>query len=397
MTQPTPTNNSTAFDLLPIILRHHERTAFTETYGYAGSQGLVLLEGMRFVPHDRPSKTIILLMHPSSTLHTLPIPTALANAGLHIMCCASRYPKNDTALIMEKVALDLGAYVRHAREVLGYDNVVLLGWSGGGSLSLFYQAEAENPTVTATPAGDPVDLIGAGLMPADAVMFIAAHASRARMLADWIDPSVLDEHDPDRRDAALDLYDPANPDQPPYSPAFLDRYRAAQLARVRRITARVRATLDTLRRRDTGEVERGFVVHRTMAEPRWLDPNIDANDRKPRWCFLGDPRTVNNGPAGVARFSTLRSWLSQWSIDDSRADGPASAARISVPLMLIQNSGDDACPDTHAPMIFAATASADKELHVVKGANHYYHDQPELMAEAVAIVVDWLRRKSFHD
>ena len=58
------------------------------------------------------------------------------------------------------MVLDLGAYVRHAKEKLGYQNVVLLGWSGGGSLSLFYQAEAENPTITETPAGDPVDLTG---------------------------------------------------------------------------------------------------------------------------------------------------------------------------------------------------------------------------------------------
>jgi RNA polymerase sigma-70 factor (ECF subfamily) len=69
---------------------------------------------------------------------------------------------------MEKVAVDLGAYVRHAREVLGYRRVVLVGWSGGGSLSLFYQSEALAPSVTETPAGDPVDLASAGLQPADA-------------------------------------------------------------------------------------------------------------------------------------------------------------------------------------------------------------------------------------
>jgi len=47
--------------------------------------------------------------------------------------------------------------------------------------------------------------------------------------------------------------------------------------------------------------EYGFVVHGTMADPKWLDPAIDPNDRKPRWCFMGDPAIVNNGPVGLAR------------------------------------------------------------------------------------------------
>ena len=35
----------------------------------------------------------------------------------------------------------MGAWVKDAR-ARGYEKVILLGWSGGGSLSLFYQAEA---------------------------------------------------------------------------------------------------------------------------------------------------------------------------------------------------------------------------------------------------------------
>src|SRR4029077_8639787 len=137
-----------------------------------------------------------------------------------------------SARILEKVVLDLGSYIRHAKEKLGYQKVVLVGWSGGGSLAMFYQAEAENPKITDTPAGDLVDLKGAGLIPADAVIFQAAHLSRARVLLDWIDPSVHDELNPGERDAELDLYDPNNSNQPPYSPEFISKYRATQLARM---------------------------------------------------------------------------------------------------------------------------------------------------------------------
>ena len=88
-------------------------------------------------------------MHPATTLQLLPVPQALAKAGVHVLCAGSRFAKNDTPLIMEKVVLDLGAYIRHAKEKWGYEKILLCGWSGGGSLSLFYQSQAEKPSITA--------------------------------------------------------------------------------------------------------------------------------------------------------------------------------------------------------------------------------------------------------
>jgi hypothetical protein len=109
--------------------------------------------------------------------------------------------------------------------------VVLVGWSGGGSLSLFYQAEAETPSITATPAGDPVDLTRAGFEPADGVILIAAHLSGAETLTEWLDPSVTDELDPDRREPEFDIYESACPHHPPYSAEFVARFRVAQVER----------------------------------------------------------------------------------------------------------------------------------------------------------------------
>jgi alpha-beta hydrolase superfamily lysophospholipase len=346
-------------------------------------------EGVRFVPKGMPAKTLAIFMHPSSTLQLLPMPQALARAGVHVLCAGSRFAKNDTPLIMEKVVLDLGAYVRHAKEKWGYDKVVLCGWSGGGSLSLFYQGQAEKPTITRTPAGDPVHL--KGLIAADAMIFQAAHLSRARMLSEWIDPSVIDEDDPDRRDLELDIYNPKCPNQPPYAKEFIERFRAAQLARMRRKTAWVKETLEALKAQGGHEVERGFVTHRTMADLRFMDPAVDPNDRKPRSCYLGKPETANTGPVGIGRFSTLRAWLSQWSVDDSNADGLKSAASVSVPLLAVENSADDAVPQPHVRMIHDAAASRDKTFRVVEGATHYYQGQPQLLGQAVEVCVGWLR------
>ena len=177
-----------------------EQAAFKSVYGFAGSLGTIHLEGVRYVPKGVKSRTLLVFMHPATTLQLLPMPRALAARGLHVLCAGSRYARNDSALIMENVAVDLGAYIRHARETWGYEKIVLMGWSGGGSLSLFYQSQAERPTITHTPAGDPCAITTAGLIPADAMIFQAAHVSRAVTFADWIDPSVIDENDPDRRD-----------------------------------------------------------------------------------------------------------------------------------------------------------------------------------------------------
>ncbi|HYR35597.1 MAG TPA: alpha/beta hydrolase [Burkholderiales bacterium] len=375
-----------------VHVQYPERAQFTEVYGFSGTQGTVNCEGLRYVPKGKPSKTLAVYMHPSSTLQLLPMPSAMARAGVHVLCAGSRFAKNDTPLIMEKVVMDLGAYIRHAKEKWGYDKILLCGWSGGGSLSLFYQAQAEKPFVKETPAGDPVDL--GGLIAADAMIFQAAHLSRARIFSEWIDPSVKDELDPDRRDLELDIYNPKCPNQPPYSADFVKRFRTAQLERMRRRTAWVK---ETLKRLKGDELERGFVTYRTMCDVRFMDPGVEPNDRKARWCYLGKPETANTGPVGIGRFSTLRAWLSQWSVDDSNADGPRCAASISVPLLAIENSADDAVPQPHARIIHDAAASRDKEFRVIKGATHYYQGQPELLRQAVETCLGWMAKQRLID
>jgi pimeloyl-ACP methyl ester carboxylesterase len=377
------------FDRIPYIISFTENAAFKDTYG--GVPGRVAIECQHLRPH-RPSDTVVIFSHPIGGGTWLPMTTALARAGVPTIYANTRYRGIDNALIMEKCLLDLGAAVRHAKEVLGYKRVVLGGWSGGGSLSLFYQSQAEHPTISETPAGDPVDVVGAGLIPADGIALVAAHLSRNRTLTEWMDPSILDESKPFERDRELNIYDPECPNQPPYSPEFVTRFREAQIARNRRITAWAKAQLADLRARGLTADERGFVVQGTMADVRWLDPAQDPNDRKPNWCMLGDPRQANDGPIGLARFSTLRSWLSQWSYDDSNADGIKCAAQISVPLLAIDNSADDGCTPSHMARLLAAAPQVAQEHVIVQGAGHYYIGQPEKAAEAAGIIKDWIAR-----
>lgn len=92
---------------IPAILSFSDTAAFSETYGFGAASGMVWLEGQYLIPNGRASKTLYLFMHPSSTLQLLPMPAALASEGLHVLCAASRYPRNDSGLIMEKVAIDM--------------------------------------------------------------------------------------------------------------------------------------------------------------------------------------------------------------------------------------------------------------------------------------------------
>ncbi len=379
------------YDRTPYLVIFDEKAAFKDTYG--GEMGRVTLEAHLLVPRGRPSKTVMIITHPIGGGQYLPMPATLAKHGIHTIYLNTRYRGADYALIMEKVVTDLGACIKDAKERLGYEKVILGGWSGGGSMTLFYQSQAESPTVTETPAGDGPDLTKAGLIPADGVILLAAHMSRNRTLTEWLDPSITDELDPSKRDPELDLYDPANKNQPPYSPAFLEKYRAAQIARNRKITAWVKAKLKSLKDAGRPNDEFNFVVHGTMADPRWLDPAVDPSDRKPRWCMLGDPQVVNMSPIGLGRFCSLRSWLSQWSYDDSNADGLKCIARVSAPILSVTNTADDAVTPSHSQRMYGAIKHDRKEAVSIKGANHYYFGQPDKAAESARVCVDWLTRQ----
>lgn len=382
------------YDRIPYLVAFQNDSGVRDVYG--GLAEIVVLECYLLKP-ETPSDTVMVFMHPIGGGAYLPMVNALARAGHHVIYAGSRFRGTDSALLMEKVVQDLGEVIKDARNRLGYSKVILAGWSGGGSLSLFYQQQAQHPTVTASPSGDGPDLTTLGLIPADAVMLLAAHVSRHATLTEWLDASILDESDPTRRDPELDLYHPDNPNQPPYTPEFLARYRQAQIDRNRRITAWAKAQLAELKSAGHGDEEVCFVVHGTMADPRWLDPAVDPNDRAPGTCYLGDPRVVNNSPVGLARFCSLRSWLSQWSYDDARADGVACGRDIAVPTLVIGNLADDACTPSHTRRLFDAIGHADKEIHEIPGANHYYSgpDQKQTLAQAVDVITEWSARHGF--
>ena len=253
------------YERIPYLVAYQNTSGVRDVYG--GVAELVVLESHLLRPKAPESSdagaapaatsdTVLVFMHPIGGGAYLPMMNALARAGHHVIYCNSRFRGTDSALLMEKVVEDLGECIKDAKNRLGYSKVVLAGWSGGGSLSVFYQQQAQHPTVTASPSGDGPDLTKLGLIPADGIMLLAAHISRHGTMTEWLDASILDEADPSKRDPELDLYNPDNPNQPPYSAEFLERYREAQIARNRRITKWVKEKLAELegRRQARGRV-----------------------------------------------------------------------------------------------------------------------------------------------
>jgi pimeloyl-ACP methyl ester carboxylesterase len=383
----------TKYGRTPYLVVERDTAKRKDVYGSIGDNVVLHAQLMR---GDQDSKTAIVAMHPIGSPGYLPMFSGLARAGFHVIASDTRYSNGDAALQMENVLLDLGAVISDAKDRLGYERALLAGWSGGGSLMIGYQGEAEQPQITQTAAGEYTALADTALTPADGVMILAAHRSRHYLLTEFLDPSITDEARPFDRDPSLNLYDAANPDQPPYSAEFLSRYREAQIARNRRITAYAKQHLDDLRSTGRDAEEHCFVVYGTMADPRWVDPTVDPNDRGPG-SYLGDPRLINDGPSALARFTTTRSWLSQWSLDDAQVDGVEGAKRVSVPVLILENSADDACPPEHPRSIFAAVPHDDKEFTVVEGANHYYSGQREHLDTALDHVTRWIHEHKLVD
>ncbi|OHV06902.1 alpha/beta hydrolase family protein [Mycobacterium talmoniae] len=385
----------TSYRRTPYLVVTKEQSVRKDVYGTIGDNVVrqaQLLRGQ----HD--SDTVVVASHPIGSPGYLPFFSELARTGVHVIGCANRYSLGDSALQMENHLLDVGACVRDAKERLGYAKVVLAGWSGGGSPMMGYQAEAEKPAITETAAGEPTPLAETALAPADGVLLLAAPRSRHRLLTEFLDASVTDELTPERnRDVEFDLYDPANPNQPPYPADFLAAYRERQRERNRRITAFAQEKLDEFGRAGRPHAEHAFVVHGTMADPRWLDPTIEPNGRRPRWSYLGDPEVANTSPGALMRFTTTRSWLSQWGLDTAQVDAGDAAPRVSIPVLLMCNGADDAVPTSHQSQVFDAVAHQDKERVDLPEANHYFsgQDQRSHLSDAVDHVYDWMQRHGF--
>ena len=249
-----------------------------------------------------------------------------------------------------------------------------------------YQSQANEPNVTPLPGMRPA----AGLTelpPADGYVASAAHPGRPDVLTAWMDGAVVEEHDPVATHSDLDIFDERN--GPPFPPKFVDRYRAAQVARNDAITDWVKKELKRVRA--AGFSDRPFTVMRTWADPRMVDPTLEPTKRPPNMCYAGVPAKANRSPHGIAAACTLRNWLGMWSLRHAQTRAEPHLARVDCPALVISAEQDTGVFPSDARRIFDALASSDKTLTSID-TDHYF-TTPGARSEQADTIAKWIAKR----
>lgn len=387
--------------------------------------------GILYRPVDAPNaKVCIYLMHPRGPMSRHYLAGHMPARGMALFGHDGRYLNNDSDCLHERLLLDIAAGMQRLRD-LGFETIVGVGNSGGGSLFGYYQEQAERAPGErrdAAPSGDPVNLIDTEMPPFDLYVALAGHPGQGNYLLQALDPSVVDERDPESWDPDLDMYNEANgyrpwPAESAYDRDWLARYREAQQRRCLRLDALARQAIadralartlhagpqfadlesaDQQRTRRRAKLSRVMVIYRTLANPAYLDPSIDPSNRPIGSIFAAgrDPFDTNYGLGGLSRTMTPRGWLSTWSGTSSYADLYETIRGVSVPILIMEADSDMDIYPAQQRRIFENAGATDKNLETIAGADHYLNpvgenaDKLALPRERAADqIVSWVRER----
>ncbi len=364
-------------------------------------------------------RSVVCAMHPRELMVASYLVPEVLRGGCAMWMMGGRSPGNDLRLEHETALLDLAAGQRFLREQMGFEHCVLQGTSGGGPLAVFYAQQSSRPAearIKRSPAGKPTGLDTATLPPPDGVILVSAHLGQGKLMLNCIDPAVIDEADPLSSDDTISAFSPINgyrraPQSSSYTPDFLVRYRAAQLARVERIDAFARAQVarraearkrlkETPGRADAilAAYSPIFQVWRTDADPRCFDLSLDPSDRAYGTLWGANQVASNYGSVGFGRVCTPESWLSNWSALSSNASMEACAPDLRVPTLMIEYTGDNSVFPADAEEIFGWIGASGKTRHRIHGNHHgqaIRPDAPSGQLEAGARIRDWLEAQRF--
>lgn len=343
-------------------------------------------QGIYTTPKGQRPKTAFIATHYNVDFSEHYIAPYLAVRGYGFLGWNTRYRGAEDQFLLEHAVIDIGVGVRWLKEQAGVETVVILGNSGGGSLMGAYQAEAIAPTLGDLVTGAALEAVNS-LPQADLYISLSAHQGRPEVLTDWMDASVVDENDPTLTDESLNPFNPAN--GPPYSEAFITRYRAAQRARNQRITDWAKAELARLNA--AGIPDRLFPLFRCWGDLRMMDGTIDPSDRPTPMCYRGHPAVANKSPS-IGRANNLKTWLSMWSLETSKCQGADQLAKFRMPALVVQGLADTGVFPSDARKIFDNLGAPDKELHMITGA-HYFEDSRKVRDDMADLLCAWVAKK----
>jgi pimeloyl-ACP methyl ester carboxylesterase len=361
-------------------------------------------KGALYTPDNGPTSNVAFLtIHRTSNFMSMIGTRELSRRGFIVLGMNPRSDNNEAIVQFENVALDIKQGVELLRKQPGVTKVVLIGFSGGGPATTFYQAVAEKgvsycqgPNKLSQCPDSLKDL-----PKADGMLLLDAHPGNSVNGLRSLNPAVLDENDPSKIDPTLDPFDPKNGFNPEghstYSQDFLDRYFKAQAARMNRLIDKalaMRAEVAAGKAPTTDDAP--FIVYRDRARLMDFSMSVHPGTVRPEKLIRDDgtisteivrsvrvaltqnarlDRTLANG----TMFLTLKSFLSANAIraQDSMVDidwcssnnsTPCALRQITVPILIAAMGGHYFIADNE--IHYDVAASQDKDFVVIEGAVH---------------------------
>ncbi|HEY7386738.1 MAG TPA: hypothetical protein VH743_24000 [Beijerinckiaceae bacterium] len=360
-------------------------------------------KGALYAPDAGPAARIaFLVVHRTSNFMNSIANRELARRGFMVLGMNPRSDNNEAAVNFEEIALDIKQGVAFLKKQPGIQKVVLIGHSGGGPSTSFYQAVAEKGPAYCqgpnklTQCGN--DL--AGLPAADALVLLDAHPGNTVNALRSLNPAVTDENRPNELDAGLNPWDAKNGFNPngdsTYSQEFQERYFKAQAARMNRLIDKATKIREAIRQgKHTTSDDDVFAAYRDRARLSDVSTGVHCCTTRPQKLLKDDGtisteviRTVRVPTPGNAKrdatldgslFLTVNSFLSANAIRATHSlDGvdwcssnnstPCAVESITVPTLVAAMGAHYFITD--GELIFDRSASKDKDFIVVEGAVH---------------------------
>jgi len=332
--------------------------------------------------------------------------TQLQSRGFATLGIRTRFGSSEAAVNWELIALDIRNGIRFLKSK-GIQKVILIGHSGGGPSTSYYQAVTESGVSFCKDPGKLTQcpFTGAEFLPsdkADGIVFVEAHPGNPINTSRSNNPSVVNEDQPfgPAFNKTLDPFDEANGFNPSgdseFSDHFVDKYAKAQS---RRTDGLIQEALKIRR-----EIERGFrdpsddafVYYRSSARLSDFSTGVHRGTLSPARMILNNgsialPQIINtvrvpdpgnkadDEGAGGVRNLTVTSFLSANAIRSkntldgidwcSSNNSTVCAVRsISVPILVVAAQGHYFIRD--GEQIFQEAASIDKNFILIEGMNH---------------------------
>ncbi len=295
-------------------------------------------QGLYWVPSSGPiSHVAFLAIHRTGDFLAHVSTQELPRRGFSVLGMNSRFKNNEAAVNWELIALDVRAGVRFLRSQPGITKVILIGHSGGGPTTSYFQAVAENGTSYCngpnklSPCTDSQLTGFVATDKADGIVFLDAHPGNTVNGLRSLNAAVIKEDNPDKSlRKKLDPFDPKNGFNPTGDSIYSDRF--------------VKHYTDEQSERMNDLIHDALKMRADIASGKTLTSFLSAN--------------------------SIRSRNSLDEIDwcSSNNSTPCAVGRISVPILVMSMQGHYFIRD--GEQIYESSVSADKDFIVVEGATH---------------------------